>query len=106
MGSHLRCTQRRDLYLRSARGVETHQRSFLVKLIEHATDSILAFSPEGRLIWFNEQLIAHSGYSRQELEGGDYRLFVFGDHKKLAIERFARALEGEAQTFEVNVTRK
>ena len=97
----------RDLSeLRAAEAVAREQRSFLVKLIEHATDSILAFSPEGRLIWFNEQLIAHSGYSRQELEGGDYRLFVFGDHKKLAIERFARALEGEAQTFEVNVTRK
>lgn len=97
----------RDLSeLRAAEAVAREQRSFLVKLIEHANDSILAFSPEGRLIWFNEQLISHSGYSRQELEGGDYRLFVFGDQKKLAIERFARALEGEAQTFEMNVTRK
>lgn len=97
----------RDLSeLRAAEAAAREQRSFLVKLIEHANDSILAFSPEGRLIWFNEQLIAHSGYTRQELEGGDYRLFVFGDQKKLAIERFTRALEGEAQTFEMNVTRK
>ncbi|HTF37490.1 MAG TPA: PAS domain S-box protein, partial [Blastocatellia bacterium] len=97
----------RDLSeLRAAEAVAREQRSFLVKLIEHANDSILAFSPEGRLIWFNEQLIKHSGYSRQELEGGDYRLFVFGDDKKTAIERFTGALEGEAQTFEMNVTRK
>ncbi len=97
----------RDLSeLRAAEAVAREQRSFLVKLIEHANDSILAFSPEGRLIWFNEQLIAHSGYSRQDLEGADYRLFVFGDQKKLAIERFTRALKGEAQTFEVTVTRK
>jgi PAS domain S-box-containing protein len=58
------------------------------------------------LIWFNEQLIAHSGYTRQELEGGDYRLFVVGYQKKLATERFTRALEGQAQAFEMNVTRK
>ena len=97
----------RDLSeLRAAEAVAREQRSFLVKLIEHANDSILAFSPEGRLIWFNEQLIKHSGYSRQELEGGDYRLFVFGDDKKLAIDRFTGALEGEAQTFEMNVTRR
>ncbi len=97
----------RDLSeLRAAEAAAREQRSFLVKLIEHANDAILAFSPEGRLVWFNEQLIKQSGYSRQELESGDYRLFVFGDQKKLAIERFTRALEGEAQTFEMNVLRK
>ncbi|MEK6406268.1 MAG: GAF domain-containing protein [Acidobacteriota bacterium] len=97
----------RDLSeLRAAEAVAREQRSFLVKLIEHANDAILAFSPEGRLIWFNEQLIKQSGYSRQELESGDYRLFVFGDQKKVAIERFTRALEGEAQTFEMNVVMK
>ena len=97
----------RDLSeLRAAEAVAREQRSFLVKLIEHANDAILAFSPEGRLVWFNEQLIKQSGYSRAELEAGDYRLFVFGDDKKTAIERFSRALEGEAQTFEMTVVRK
>jgi PAS domain S-box-containing protein len=97
----------RDLSeLRAAEAVAREQRSFLVKLIEHANDSILAFSPEGRLIWFNEQLINASGYTRQELEGADFRLFVVGDQKKVAIDRFTKALAGEAQTFEMNVTRK
>jgi PAS domain S-box-containing protein len=97
----------RDLSeLRAAEAVAREQRSFLVKLIEHANDAILAFSPEGRLVWFNEQLINQSGYSRQELESGDYRLFVFGNQKKRAIERFTRALEGEAQTFEIRFVRK
>jgi PAS domain S-box-containing protein len=97
----------RDLSeLRAAEAAAREQRSYLVKLIEHANDAILAFSPEGRLIWFNEQLARQSGYSRAELEAGDYRLFVFGDQKKLAIERFTRALEGEAQTYEMNVVRK
>jgi|GEM_PF-604570 len=97
----------RDLSeLRAAEAVAREQRGYLVKLIEHANDAILAFSTSGRLIWFNEQLAKQSGYSRAELEGGDYRLFVFGDQKKLAIERFTRALDGEAQTFEMNVVRK
>jgi PAS domain S-box-containing protein len=97
----------RDLSeLRAAEAAAREQRSYLVKLIEHATDAILAFSTDGRLIWFNEQLGKQSGYSRAELEAGDYRLFVFGDQKKLAIERFTRALGGEAQTFEMNVVRK
>jgi len=97
----------RDLSeLRAAEAVAREQRSYLVKLIEHANDAILAFSTEGRLIWFNEQLAKQSGYSRAELEAGDYRLFVFGDQKKLAVERFTRALGGEAQTYEMNVVRK
>ncbi len=97
----------RDLSeLRAAEAAAREQRGYLVKLIEHANDAILAFSTKGRLIWFNEQLAKQSGYSRAELEAGDYRLFVFGDHRKLAIERFTRALEGEAQTFEMNVVRK
>jgi PAS domain S-box-containing protein len=97
----------RDLSeLRAAEAAAREQRSYLVKLIEHANDAILAFSAAGRLIWFNEQLAKQSGYSRAELEAGDYRLFVFGDQKKLAIERFTRALEGNAQTFEMNVVRK
>jgi len=76
----------RDLSeLRAAEAAAREQRSYLIKLVEHANDAILAFSTEGRLIWFNEQLSKQSGYSRAELEAGDYRLFVFGDQKKLAI---------------------
>jgi PAS domain S-box-containing protein len=97
----------RDLSeLRAAEAIAREQRGFLAKLIEHANDAILAFSPEGRLIWFNEQLVKQCGYTREELESGDYRLFVFGEEKKHSIERFTRALEGEAQTFELTVLRR
>jgi PAS domain S-box-containing protein len=97
----------RDLSeLRAAEAAAREQRGYLVKLIEHANDAILAFSTNGRLIWFNEQLAKQSGYSRADLEAGDSRQCVFGDQRKFAIERFTRALEGEAQTFEMNVVRK
>src|SRR5262249_53217526 len=42
----------RDLSeLRAAEAIAREQRSFLVKLIEHANDAIFAFSPTGKLIW-------------------------------------------------------
>ncbi|HKP88259.1 MAG TPA: ATP-binding protein, partial [Blastocatellia bacterium] len=97
----------RDLSeLRAAEAVAREQRSFLAKLIEHATDAIFAFSPDGQLIWFNEQLASQTGFSREELSAGDYRMLVSGDDKKAARERFALALAGEAQTFELNSCRK
>jgi PAS domain S-box-containing protein len=93
----------RDLSeLRAAEAVAREQRSFLVKLIEHANDAIFASSPDGRLIWFNEQLTKLSGYSREELLVGDYRRFLPADEKKVPVERFARALSGQAQTFEMH----
>src|SRR5262249_8780539 len=97
----------RDLSeLRAAEAVAREQRNFLVKLIEHANDAIFAFSPEGKFIWFNEQLVTLSGYSRVELSSADFRIFVTGDDKKVAVERFARAMIGEPQTFEIRALRK
>jgi PAS domain S-box-containing protein len=97
----------RDLSeLRAAEAVAREQRSFLVKLIEHANDAIFAFSPEGRLIWFNEQLTKLSGYTREELSAADYRQFLLGTEKKIAVDRFTRSLGGEAQTFELHGLRK
>lgn len=97
----------RDLSeLRAAEAVAREQRNFLIKLIEHANDAIFAFSPKGRLIWFNEQLVTQTGFSRVELAAGDYGQLVSGEDKRLAVERFTRALEGEPQTFELRGLRK
>ncbi len=97
----------RDLSeLRAAEAVAREQRGFLIKLIEHANDAISALSPGGQLIWFNEQLTALSGYSREELTGSHSRQFLAADEKKVAVERFSRALAGQAQTFEMPAVRK
>ncbi|HSF24108.1 MAG TPA: GAF domain-containing protein, partial [Blastocatellia bacterium] len=97
----------RDLSeLRAAEAVAREQRNFLIKLIEHANDAIFAFAPNGRLIWFNEQLVTQTGFSRVELGSGDYSQLVSGEDRKLAVERFTRALEGEPQTFELRGLRK
>lgn len=93
----------RDLSeLRAAEAVAREQRSFLVKLIEHASDSIFAISPEGKVIWFNERLVTFSGYSREELSGNGLWQFLRSEEKKMAVERFTRALSGQPQTFEMH----
>lgn len=93
----------RDLSeLRAAEAVAREQRNFLVNLIEHASDALFTLSPDGSFIWFNDQLIRLSGYSREELKAGDNRRF-FGSRERLRIvRRFKRALAGEAQTFEMH----
>jgi PAS domain S-box-containing protein len=114
-GNHLRglsaplgavCIVRDLSELRAAEAVAREQRGFLIKLIEHANDAIFALSTEGRLVWFNEQLTRLSGYSRDELHGkGCWHLLPEGD-REAAVERFMRALGGEAQTFEMYALKK
>jgi PAS domain S-box-containing protein len=97
----------RDLSeLRAAEAAAREQRSFLIKLIEHARDGIFALSPKGRFIWFNEQLVDFFGYSREELFASDIRRFLPEGERQMAIERFTRALSGEPQTFEVHALRR
>ena len=97
----------RDLSeVRAAEAVAREQRSFLIKLIEHANDAIFTVSPDGRFIWFNEQLVTLSGCSREEIFGSDYRRFIPPEDKMLAVEKFTRALEGHAQTTEIHALRK
>lgn len=97
----------RDLTeLRTAEAEAREQRSFLIKLIEHANDSIFALSPDGRLIWFNERLIKFFGYTREEMEAGLFRQFIPPGEKRRVIERFNDALAGEAQTFEMRALKK
>ena len=92
----------RDLSeLRAAEAAAREQRNFLIKLIEHANDAIYALSPEGRLIWFNEQLLNLSGYTHEDLIGRSHLDLAAPNQKALAAERFTRALTGEAQTFEI-----
>ncbi|MEN3334425.1 MAG: hypothetical protein V7641_3790, partial [Blastocatellia bacterium] len=92
--------------LRAAEAVAREQRNFLVKLIEHANDSIFALSPEGHFIWFNDQLIKQSGFARETLKSVTYLDCVPESEKPQIAERFHRALAGAAQTFEVRTFRR
>src|SRR5262249_21349000 len=89
----------RDLSeLRAAEAAAREQRGFLVKLIEHANDAIFAVSPEGKFIWFNEQLSKLSGYTRDELFISEFNRFIPEGEHKTVVEWFTRALGGEPQT--------
>jgi len=97
----------RDLSeLRAAEAAAREQRGFLVKLIEHANDAIFAVSPEGKFIWFNEQLSKLSGYTRDELFVSEFNRFIPEGERKIAVEWFTRALGGEPQTFEMHGIKK
>ena len=97
----------RDLSeLRAAEAAAREQRGFLVKLIEHANDAIFAVSPEGKFIWFNEQLSKLSGYTRDELFVSEFNRFIPEGDGKIAVEWFTRALGGEPQTFEMRGIKK
>jgi PAS domain S-box-containing protein len=97
----------RDLSeLRAAEAAAREQRGFLVKLIEHANDAIFAVSPEGKFIWFNEQLSKLSGYTRDELFVSEFNRFIPEGERTIAVEWFTRALEGEPQTFEMRGVKK
>ncbi|HJQ25798.1 MAG TPA: GAF domain-containing protein [Blastocatellia bacterium] len=100
------CIVRELSELRAAEAVAREQRNFLVKLIEHANDSIFALSPNGRFIWFNEQLIRQSGFSRDTLKSVTYLDCVPESEKPLIAERFRRAMAGAAQSFEIRTFRR
>jgi len=100
------CIVRELSELRAAEAVAREQRNFLVKLIEHANDSIFALSPAGSFIWFNDQLIKQSGFSRETLKSVTYLDCVPESEKPQIAERFCRALAGAAQTFEVRTFRR
>lgn len=92
----------RDLSeLRAAEAAARQHQNFLARLIEQASEAIFAISPEGRFIWFNEQLCKLSGYTRQELMQKDYKSFLELEEKRAIIKRFARVLKGERATFEM-----
>ncbi len=97
----------RDLSeLRAAEASAREQRTFLIKLLEHANEAICALSPEGQFIWLNEQLLKLSGYSREEMQRSDYRIFLTSTTKFRPIRLFRRALRGQAQSFEIAALRK
>jgi PAS domain S-box-containing protein len=100
------CTVRELSELRAAEAVAREQRNFLVKLIEHANDSIFALSPQGRFIWFNDQLIKQSGFSHETLKSVTYLDCVPESEKPQIAERFRRALAGAAQSFEIRTFRR
>jgi PAS domain S-box-containing protein len=97
----------RDLSeLRAAEAAAREQRSFLAKLIEHANDALFALSPDGRFVWFNEQLCRLSGYSHEELQSIGHRRLVPREERNRAEELFQRALAGEVETFEMRGRKK
>jgi two-component system, cell cycle sensor histidine kinase and response regulator CckA len=92
----------RDLSeLRAAEATARAQRGFLVKLIEHANDAIFALSPDGKLIWCNDQFVKLSGITRKELSDLGYQRLIPSHGRELVERHFYQALSGESQNLEL-----
>lgn len=70
-------------------------------LFDRASDGIIIMSPEGRIIKVNEAFARLHGYTPQEMHLMSVQDFDTPDSARLAGERIARVLAGEAVTFEV-----
>jgi two-component system cell cycle sensor histidine kinase/response regulator CckA len=92
----------RDLSeLRAAEATARAQRGFLIKLIEHANDAIFALSPDGKLIWCNDQFVKLSGITRRELSDLGYQKLIPPDEKEMVERHFYQALAGESLNLEL-----
>ncbi|MEW6128433.1 MAG: GAF domain-containing protein [Acidobacteriota bacterium] len=92
----------RDLSdLRAAEAAAREQRNFLAKLIEHAHESISAFSISGELIWVNEQTLKTLHCSFEELFGFGYRNYIVSDEINSTSKAFKKALIGKSPTIEL-----
>ncbi|HEU4389595.1 MAG TPA: GAF domain-containing protein [Blastocatellia bacterium] len=103
-GGHARgavCIVRDLSELRAAEAAAREQRTFLIKLLEHANDAIFALSSDGRFIWFNEQLLRLTGYSREELVASSFTNLPLPHERQAAARHLSRAWAGESQTFEI-----
>lgn len=95
------CIVRELSELRAAEATARAQRGFLIKLIEHANDAIFALSPDGKLIWCNDQFVKLSGVTRRELSDSGYLKLIPADKKEMVERHFYQALVGESLNLEL-----
>jgi PAS domain S-box-containing protein len=83
---------------------ETKYRS----MVENALAGVFTIDDSYHLVYVNEALCALLGYSRQELEGMDFRQFITDDYKALVAERYFRRQRAEIEPtrYEIDVLRK
>lgn len=59
------------------------QLKFLAQAIEQTDDLVKIINTKGEILFVNDSMITHSGYSRSELIGAHTRIFKSGNHDKL-----------------------
>jgi PAS domain S-box-containing protein len=94
------CTARDLSELRKVEAVARERQSLLKNIMESAREAIYALDFEGRYKWCNQAMLEMTGYKLEELIGHTYLERTHENDREMRRDRFARALNGQAQSYE------
>jgi PAS domain S-box-containing protein len=94
------CTARDLSELRKVEAVARERQSLLKNIMESAREAIYALDKEGRYKWCNQAMLDMTGFKIDEIIGHSYIERTHEDDREMRRDRFAAALDGEAQSFE------
>jgi PAS domain S-box-containing protein len=94
------CTARDLSELRKVEAVARERQSLLKNIMESAREAIYALDCEGRYKWCNQPMLEMTGYKLEEIIGHSFLERTHEKDREMRRDRFARALEGQAQSFE------
>ncbi len=94
------CTARDLSELRKVEAVARERQSLLKNIMESAREAIYALDKEGNYKWCNKAMLDMTGYELEAIIGHHFLERTHEDDREMRRERFAAALDGEAQSFE------
>lgn len=94
------CTARDLSELRQVEAVARERQSLLKNIMESAREAIYALDQEGNYKWCNQAMLEMTGYELNLIIGHHFLERTHEDDREMRTERFAAALNGEAQSFE------
>ena len=94
------CTARDLSELRKVEAVARERQSLLKNIMESAREAIYALDCEGRYKWCNQAMLEMTGFKLEEIIGHSFLERTHEKDREMRLERFALALDGQAQSFE------
>jgi PAS domain S-box-containing protein len=94
------CTARDLSELRKVEAVARERQSLLKNIMESAQEAIYALDKEGNYKWCNQAMLDMTGYEQDAIIGHHFLERTHEEDREMRRERFAAALQGEAQSFE------
>jgi PAS domain S-box-containing protein len=94
------CTARDLSELRKVEAVARERQSLLKNIMESAREAIYALDVEGNYKWCNQAMLDMTGYQQDGIIAHHFLERTHEEDREMRRERFAAALQGEAQSFE------
>lgn len=96
------CSVRDLSELRKIEAVAREHQSLLRSVLDSAREAIYALDTEGRVQWCNKGVANMGGYAPEDLIGHHFLEWAQPSEHGALRERFARALGGESQSYEMD----